>query len=589
MLLSQEDQSLINGLFTIHKTQKETIAKILKPADKIKPGIEKIKVICEEKSNPDEEKSDPDNINCMEIIRHLIPLICLLTIHDEDTTFVEMFQSIDKNETIKKILIEQTKSWWGGHIEHDVITNIIDIYVKYMSNDKETNQIIRTVKELFIKNISNNNQLSQLIDKYIIPQELEKKTNAEVSTPYKLRQEMLDKIPADFWTKPHTVFEPCSGKGGFVIDIIDRFMTGLIDTYPDETQRYKLIVEQCLYFSDINPTNIFICHLLIDPYNEYKLNYNEGDTLKLDITTKWDIEGFDAVIGNPPYNSGLYKKFSIFLLNLTKILLFVIPSTFTIGVSHDKFILLLKNNGLKIIQYINRNIWIPVIDIDTLYLLCHKEYIGLININGYNIVRIENIHNIKNNEYIQIINKIKNHRKLELMKGKTKTLTYKNPKENIHIHFNHDEKYCFKILSRLNGGRAAQIYYSDTNCDPISGYKVLFPRGTATYNSINALKKISKHLLYSKITNETMLLSTGIVYINCISMQDAQFIQWYMMQSKFIRFMFITENKFSELTRGFVKLLPYIDYMALDSISDISIYKYFNFTDIEIKLIESSF
>jgi hypothetical protein len=61
------------------------------------------------------------------------------------------------------------------------------------------------------------NQLSQLIDKYIIPQELEKKTNAEVSTPYKLRQEMLDKIPADFWTKPHTVFEPCSGKCGFVI------------------------------------------------------------------------------------------------------------------------------------------------------------------------------------------------------------------------------------------------------------------------------------------------------------------------------------------------------------------------------------
>ena len=308
MLLSQEDQSLINGLFTIHKTQKETIAKILKPADKIKPGIEKIKVICEEKSNPDEEKSDPDNINCMEIIRHLIPLICLLTIHDEDTTFVEMFQSIDKNETIKKILIEQTKSWWGGHIEHDVITNIIDIYVKYMSDDKETNQIIRTVKELFIKNISNNNQLSQLIDKYIIPQELEKKTNAEVSTPYKLRQEMLDKIPADFWTKPHTVFEPCSGKGGFVIDIIDRFMTGLTDSYPNESGRYKLIVEQCLYFSDINPTNIFICQLLIDPYNEYKLNYNEGDTLKLDITTKWNIEGFDAVIGNPPYQSSHNNK-----------------------------------------------------------------------------------------------------------------------------------------------------------------------------------------------------------------------------------------------------------------------------------------
>ena len=63
-----------------------------------------------------------------------------------------------------------------------------------MKDDKETNQIIRTVKELFMKNIKNNKELSILIDKYLIPQELEKKSNAEVSTPFKLRQEMLDKL-----------------------------------------------------------------------------------------------------------------------------------------------------------------------------------------------------------------------------------------------------------------------------------------------------------------------------------------------------------------------------------------------------------
>ena len=33
------------------------------------------------------------------------------------------------------------------------------------------------------------------------------------------------------------------------------------------------------------------------------MNYNEGNTLDLDIKEKWDIDGFDAVIGNPPYNS----------------------------------------------------------------------------------------------------------------------------------------------------------------------------------------------------------------------------------------------------------------------------------------------
>tara|TARA_B110000037_G_C17107014_1_gene500276 strand:- start:2171 stop:2374 length:204 start_codon:yes stop_codon:yes gene_type:complete len=66
-----------------------------------------------------------------------------------------------------------------------------------MKNDKETNQIIRTIKELFMKNIKNNRELSNLIDKYLIPQELEKKKNAEVSTPFKLRQEMLDKMPIE--------------------------------------------------------------------------------------------------------------------------------------------------------------------------------------------------------------------------------------------------------------------------------------------------------------------------------------------------------------------------------------------------------
>lgn len=62
-----------------------------------------------------------------------------------------------------------------------------------MKDDKETNQIIRTVKELFMKNIKDNGELSKLIDIYIIPQELEKKSNAEVSTPFKLRQEIITK------------------------------------------------------------------------------------------------------------------------------------------------------------------------------------------------------------------------------------------------------------------------------------------------------------------------------------------------------------------------------------------------------------
>jgi hypothetical protein len=137
-------------------------------------------------------------------------------------------------------------------------------------------------KDIIFSDILTSSNKSKAVDKYLIPQELEKKKNAEVSTPYNLRQEMLDKIPSKFWTTQKKVFEPCAGKGGFVIDIIDIFMTGLKEEIPNETDRYKTIVEQCLYFSDINPTNIFICKLLVNPYNEHKINYNEGNTLELD-------------------------------------------------------------------------------------------------------------------------------------------------------------------------------------------------------------------------------------------------------------------------------------------------------------------
>ena len=216
-------------------------------------------------------------------------------------------------------------------------------------------------KNIILSKIIGQKNKSQLIDKYLIPKEHERKSNAEVSTPFKLRQEMLDKIPVEFWTSIKKVFEPCIGKSGFIVDIIDRFMVGLKESIPDEKERYKTVVEECLYFSDINPTNIFICKLLIDPYNEYKLKYNEGNTLELDIKEKWDIEGFDAVIGNPPYNQELkstgakplYNKFIEKYIDECKYLLFVVPSRWFVGGKGlDKFRkLMMKRKDIVFIKH----------------------------------------------------------------------------------------------------------------------------------------------------------------------------------------------------------------------------------------------
>jgi hypothetical protein len=132
------------------------------------------------------------------------------------------------------------------------------------------------------------------------------------------------KYAPDFFTQKRKVFEPCSGKGQFVIDIVDRFMKGLANLYPDEKERYKVIVEECIYWADINPTNTYITKILLDPFDNYELNYYLGDTLELDIKEQWGLSGFDAVIGNPPYQAvseggvskgggnNLYTKFIYF-------------------------------------------------------------------------------------------------------------------------------------------------------------------------------------------------------------------------------------------------------------------------------------
>jgi hypothetical protein len=58
--------------------------------------------------------------------------------------------------------------------------------------------------------------------------------------------------------------------------------------------------------SELNKKNVFICNQIFNIDGRYKLNLYEGDTLLLDTVAVWDIpaNGFDVILGNPPYNKG---------------------------------------------------------------------------------------------------------------------------------------------------------------------------------------------------------------------------------------------------------------------------------------------
>jgi hypothetical protein len=83
----------------------------------------------------------------------------------------------------------------------------------------------------------------------------------------------------------------------------------------------------------------------------FKYNWNIGDTLKLNVKDKWNIDTFDAVIGNPPFQksynnkngrvggSSLWSEFiNKFILSITEngFLLFITPCSWMTGGSNKQ-------------------------------------------------------------------------------------------------------------------------------------------------------------------------------------------------------------------------------------------------------------
>jgi len=296
----------------------------------------------------------------LDIFPYIIVYICLFTITKTTDTFVEMCNLIQGDEKLSEICLGQLKTCWGEKIPDDIFSLLVNLYNDCFSENIHIVDRVKYIKERFKAVLHDRKKFYSLIEDYLIPQENERKTNAEISTPPKLRKEMLDKLPQHIWTDKPSILEPCCGKGGFLIDIVDRLMIGLKDKIFEEEKRYKFIVENIVYFCDINPTNIFICKLLLDPYDKYTLNYYEGDTLELNVEEEFGFQ-FDVVIGNPPYSTDpskpdtkpLYNLFTEKFIDNCDYLLYITPSRwFSGGKGLDKFRkMMLARDDISLIRH----------------------------------------------------------------------------------------------------------------------------------------------------------------------------------------------------------------------------------------------
>lgn len=137
----------------------------------------------------------------------------------------------------------------------------------------------------------------------------------EVLTPLSLVDDMLDKLPDEVWSDSSlTWLDPCAGSGTYAIRIISRLMVGLAEQFPQPAARYKHIINNMLYFTELQVDRAFLLTLLFDPLSFNKININIYNGSFLDegfdnhMRDVWELTGFDIVIGNPPYNTAPVLK-----------------------------------------------------------------------------------------------------------------------------------------------------------------------------------------------------------------------------------------------------------------------------------------
>ncbi len=368
-------------------------------------------------------------------IKYLTPLCCILTINEEcksKLNLLDMLLYIQRDSNLSIVLKEQFSTWCGKEVTMDNIEDLTstlnDLSLENKSFKQQVEDVSSTIKLLFLEAKGDMKEMAKLVEKHLTPSTLEKKKNAEVSTPDKLCKEMLEplkeEIMKDFKdsngkiNRIYKILEPCCGKGIFLLNIYNFLVE-------NSTLSKKQILEECIYFADISPLNIFICKLLLNPNDEYKLNFQLGDSLKM--TWNGVPEGFDAVIGNPPYNMNqtsqgntpLYNLFIEKFIDNTKYLLFVIPSRwFAGGKGLDKFRdNMKKRKDIRIIRHVNDSKeWFKEVDIKggVSYFLKDSSYSGLCLFNNveYNLNEYDCIFNPKFHSVIDCVKNLENIEKI---------------------------------------------------------------------------------------------------------------------------------------------------------------------------------
>jgi hypothetical protein len=318
--LDTKDQKMLNQYFTNSLGDEKVNIKVKfdEESDEALPTGKKIvkdeddEAGEKEEDQEDETNQDVDISLTKDVLPFIIPLSCILTINKEDRDILDMLNVIKSNPLLLSVFNDQSFIWWN---KTDIIKLIEKIVQKYIKKDSTIYNIAMQFKMSLQSLIDNPKELLELIDSCLKPKQKEKQEYGEVFTPMILIFELLDNLDKHyiqehgksiFTEKDFKWVDPASGMGNFPVGVYLRLMEGLKTQIPNDEERKKHIIENMLYMSELNKKNVFICHQIFNVNNQYNLNLYEGDTLELDIVSVWGVElnSFDVILGNPPYNKG---------------------------------------------------------------------------------------------------------------------------------------------------------------------------------------------------------------------------------------------------------------------------------------------
>jgi site-specific DNA-methyltransferase (adenine-specific) len=258
-----------------------------------------------------------------------------------------------------------------------------------------------------------------MLRKYVKDAEVKKKKFGEVMTPLVLIKEVLSKLPKDVWSNPKLKWlDPANGTGPFPSIVVYKLMKGLKDWEPDEEKRYKHIVENMIYVCEIQPRNMFLYMCAFDPFDTYKLNVYTGSFLDegfdYHMSNVWNIDNFDIVIGNPPYQHPTNKRWKLWVSFIQKIsnydckLAFVTPIAWMNGDGEE---LVAARNIISEmgIAFINKDVnkHFKNVRENIGYFICDGlDKTTIIVVEGDVVSEIENDGNFNSNESTKIYNSI---------------------------------------------------------------------------------------------------------------------------------------------------------------------------------------